>query len=57
MRKEYSGEVFIIDEKDSELFERAKELSDDIYYLIENLEFFRVDFVIESDMKKEKENE
>lgn len=53
MRKKYYGEVFIIDEKDSELFERAKEQSDDIYFLIENLEFLRVGFVIESDMKKE----
>src|SRR5690554_3684360 len=52
MRKEYEGEVFIIDEKDSELFDKAKEQSDDIYFLIENLEFYRVDFVIESDMKK-----
>ena len=53
MKKYYDGEVFIIDEKDSELFERAKEQSDDIYFLIENLEFLRVGFVIESDMKKE----
>lgn len=53
MRKEYEGEVFIIDEKDSKIFDRAKEQSDDIYFLIENLEFYRVDFVIESNLKKE----
>lgn len=46
LRKEYDGEVFIIYKKDNELFERAKKLSDDIYFLIENLEFFQVDFVI-----------
>ena len=52
MKKYYDGEVFIIDEKDSELFERAKEQSDDIYFLIENLEFLRVSFVIESDLER-----
>lgn len=46
IRKKYNGDVFIIYEKDSELFDRLKEQSDDIYYLIENLEFFQVDFVI-----------
>ena len=56
VEKRFENEVFIIDEKDSELFERAKEQSDDIYFLIENLEFLRVGFVIESDMKKELEN-
>lgn len=49
MRKEYGDEVFIIDEKDSELFDRAKEQSDDLYFMIENLEFLRVEFVIEGD--------
>lgn len=52
IKKRFENEVFIIDEKDSELFERAKEQSDDIYFLIENLEFLKVDFVIESDLKE-----
>jgi hypothetical protein len=52
IKKRFENEVFIIDEKDSELFERAKEQSDDIYFLIENLEFLQVDFVIESDLKE-----
>jgi hypothetical protein len=38
--------IFSINEKDSALFERAKEQSDDIYFMIENLEFLRVDFEI-----------
>ena len=50
LRKEYDGEVFIIYKKDNELFERAKAQSDDIYFLIEELEFLRVDFVIQSDL-------
>ena len=37
--------IFMINEKDNELFERVKEGSSDIYFLIENLEFFRVDYV------------
>ena len=37
--------VFIIEEKDVALFESAKEESSDIYFLIENLEFFRVDYL------------
>lgn len=52
VKKRFENEVFIIDEKDSELFERAKDQSDDIYFLIENLEFLQVDFVIESDLKE-----
>lgn len=44
--KKYDDVVFIIDEKDSELFERAKEQSDDIYFMIENLEFYQVEFII-----------
>ena len=52
VKKRFENEIFIIDEKDSELFERAKKLSSDIYYLIENLEFLQVDFVIESDLKE-----
>ena len=39
--------VFIIEEKDSKLFENAKEnCLDDIYFFIENLEFLQVDFEI-----------
>ena len=56
IKKYYENVVFIIDEKDSELFERAKEQSADIYFMIENLEFFRVDFVVLADWWKEKEN-
>lgn len=48
MQKYYDDVVFIIDEKDSELFDKVKEQSDDIYFMIENLDFFRVDFVIKS---------
>ncbi len=54
IKKYYENVVFIIDEKDSELFERAKEQSDDIYFMIENLEFYRVDFVVLADWWKEK---
>lgn len=38
--------IFIINEKDNELFNQAKEQSEDIYFLIENLEFLQVDFEI-----------
>lgn len=51
IKKYYENEVFIIKDNDEELFERAKEQSSDIYDLIEGLEFLRVDFIIESDLK------
>lgn len=50
IRKEYDGEVFFINKKDSELFERAKEGNDDIYFFIEELEFLRVNFIMENDL-------
>lgn len=37
--------VFYIDEKNIERFEMVKKESEDIYFLIENLEFFRIDYV------------
>lgn len=49
---------FIIDEKDIALFENVKETClDDIYFFIEDLEFLQIEFVMESDLEKEKENE
>lgn len=48
IKKYYENEVFIINEKDSELFERARKISSDIYFLIEELDFLRVDFDIEN---------
>ena len=39
--------IFIIDEKDNELFNQAKKQCwNDIYFFIENLEFLQVDFEI-----------
>ncbi len=37
--------VFHIDEKNIALFESAKEQSEDVYFLIENLEFLRIDYL------------
>ena len=44
--------VFYIDAKDVRLFNQAKEDSEDIYFLIENLEFFRVDYLFGKEGEK-----
>ena len=50
IKKYYKNAVFFINEKDEKLFERAKKESNDIYFLIEELEFLQVGFIIESDL-------
>jgi len=37
--------VFYIDEKNIERFEMVAKESEDIYFLIENLEFLRIDYL------------
>ena len=44
--------VFFIRVKDNERFEMVKKESEDIYFLIENLEFFRVDYLFGKEWEK-----